>query len=115
MKFSILRFFEGRKINLPSMYVFEWLDLRRKFFFCGEGLGLLLLYPPGGGGYLKHSEDLCVIWHVKDTSSSKRTVFSVVKKCRQPEMSKATLVSLTTICQLKGNNYEEMNVVPPTP
>ena len=46
LKFSILRFFEGRKINLPSMYVFEWLDLRRKFFFFvvgGGGLGLLLL------------------------------------------------------------------------
>ena len=43
MKFSILRFFEGRKINLPSMYVFEWLDLRRKFFFCGGGRGVRVI------------------------------------------------------------------------
>ena len=28
-------------------------------------------------------------------------------------MSKATLVSLTTICQLKENNEEEMKVGPP--
>lgn len=85
------------------MYVFERLDIRRKFFFfVAGGLGLMLLYPPRG--YLKHSEDLCVNWHVKNTSSSKRTVFRVVKKCRQLEMSKTTLVSLTTICQLKENN-----------
>ena len=100
LKFSIPRFFEARKINLPSMYVFEWLDLRRKFFLVA-GVRVIVIVPPRG--YLKHSEDLCVKWHVKNTSSSKRTVFRVVKKCRQLEMSKATLVSLTTICQLKCN------------
>lgn len=102
MTFSILGFFEGRKINLTSMYVFEWLDLGRKFFFLWWGTRLNVIVPPRG--YLKHSEDLCVNWHVENTSSSKRTVFRVVKKCRQLEMSKTTLVFLTTICQLKENN-----------
>ena len=67
------------------------------------GVRVIVIVPPQGR-YLKHSEDLCVNWHVKNTSSSKRTVFRVVKKCRQPEMSKASLVSLTTIRQLRENN-----------
>ena len=76
--------------------------IQEESFFCGGGYSYCYCIPQGG--YLKHSEDLCVNWHAKNTSSSKRTVFRVVKKCRQLEMSKATLVSLTTICQLRENS-----------
>ena len=48
LKFSILRFFEAKKINLLSMYVFEWLDLRRKFFFVA-GVRVIVIVSPREG------------------------------------------------------------------